>query len=126
MRVGRFTVIISSPGVPLSTMITCMPISELNKLDIYRTFASCKPQDGLLADRVVFILSWILVNIEDEALQPSPQLVSFREKIHSLLLSYLQQERGENVQADLATIYNSIKILPIIGQVFATMRDSVS
>ena len=125
MLVESDLVTVHLTGVPLSTMITCMPISELNKLDIYRTFASCKPQDGLLADRVVFILSWILVSTEDDGLQPSPQLVSFREKTHSLLMSYLHQHRGPDVQLDLATIYNAIKILPRIGQVFATMRDTV-
>ena len=107
-------------------MITCMPISELNKLDIYRTFASCKPQDGLLSDRVVFILAWILVNIEDEDLQPSDHLVEFRNKVHCLLRSYLQQHRGTDVQSDLAVIYNCFKALPRIAEVFATMRESAS
>ena len=114
-------------GVPLSTMITCMPISELKKLDIYRTFASCKPIDGLLADRVVFILSWILVNIEDDLLEPSEHLVRFRHKVQSMLRSYLHQHRGAaSVQSDLATIYNCINILPSIAEVFATMRETLS
>ena len=116
----------SDIGVPLSTMITCMPISELNKLDIYRTFASCKPPDGLLADRIVFILTWILVNIELEEAESSEELVVFRSHIHSQLRSYLLQHRGNNVQAHLANIYNCIKVLPRLAEVFASMRLSSS
>ena len=107
-------------------MITCMPISELKKLDIYRTFASCKPPDGLLADRIVFILTWILVNIELEEAESSEELVVFRGKIHSQLRSYLTQHRGHSVQSNLANIYNCIKVLPRLAVVFASLRLSGS
>ena len=109
-------------GVPLSTMITCMPISELKKLDIYRTFASCKPQDGLLADRIVFILTWILVSIELEEGESSEELVVFRGHIQSQLRSYLAQHRANTIQTNLANIYNCIKVLPRLAEVFASMR----
>jgi len=49
----------SISGLPLSTMVTHMPLSEEDKLELYKNLMSCVMQ--VLGDRTVFILMWLII-----------------------------------------------------------------
>ena len=115
-------------GVPLSTVITSSPLTELSKLDLYRTLASAKPQDGLLADSVVFCLTLLII-----LLAPAPGCSAYARdtaaralnKYESLLLQYLQTERKLGVDTDMKTVYSCINILPKMARIFSSLQSAM-
>ena len=116
-------------GVPLSTMITSSPLSELKKLELYRTFSYCKPLDGLLSDSVVFYLTLLIILLTPEkkfSNQCNVSVSKAQNRYESLLMNYLQQQRGPDIQSDMNIIYNCIQNLPKIAYIFGSMQKTDS
>lgn len=113
-------------GIPISTMITRSPLSELNKLELYRMLTTCKSPDGLLADTVVFTFSLLLI-----LLSPTPasswtvsyQVKSAHNKYETMLVKYLRQQRGQDIDADMKTIYACMETLQKLSNIFETLRN---
>ena len=105
-------------------MITRSPLSELNKLELYRTLTSCKSPDGLLADTVVFTFSLLLILLSPaSSLTVSPQVRAAHAKYETMLVHYLKQQRGEDVDADMKTIYACMETLPKLSNIFENLRN---
>jgi len=110
-------------GVPLSTMITSSPLSELNKLELYRYFSMCSPPDGLLADQGTFCLTLLLILLTPFHSSTSP-IYKAQVKYETLLMSYLKFKRGKDIQGDLNTIFACIKKLPVLAELFVKMKSN--
>ena len=106
-------------------MITCSPLSELNKLDLYRTLSCCKSQDGLLADTVVFTFSLLLILLTPPPASSwimFPGVKAAHHKYETLLMKYLKQQRGPNIESDLKTIHNCVETLPKLANIFQHLQ----
>ena len=116
-------------GVPLSTMITSSPLSELKKLELYNTFSCCKSQDGLLSDSVVFYLTLLIILLTPDdkfSNQLDVSVTKVQNRYETLLMNYLQQQRGPNIDSDMKIIYNCIQNLPKIAYIFGSMQKTDS
>ena len=108
-------------------MITSSPLSELDKLELYKTFSQCKSADGLLADPIVFCLVLILilltpVNNNNNGVSGSGS--DAHVKYESLLRKYLQQQRGCDVTPDMVRIQSCVSMLPTLAELVASMRKA--
>ena len=124
----KLRILISSfhAGIPISTMITRSPLSELNKLELYRTLTSCKSPDGLLADTVVFTFSLLLILLSPPPASSwtvSTQVRSAHSKYETMMVKYLRQQRGQDIDADMKTIYACMETLQKISNIFETLRN---
>ena len=104
-------------------MITSSPLSELNKLELYRYFSMCSPPDGLLADQGTFCLTLLLILQTPFHSSTSP-IYKAQVKYETLLMSYLKFKRGKDIQGDLNTIFACIKKLPVLAELFVKMKSN--
>ena len=103
-------------------MITSSPLSELDKLELYKTFTQCKSADGLLADPIIFCLVVILILLTP--VHSHSAISRAHDKYKSLLRLYLQQQRGCDVTPDMSRIQSCVKMLPTLAELFASMRKA--
>ena len=100
-----------------------MPLSEVEKLELYKNLMSCTV--SLLADRTVFILmSLIIIFSQDEGEQIGG-IVKVKNNFVTMLMRYLLQKRGTDIDSDMNMVYNCINALPTIGRSFAKIKESM-
>lgn len=110
-------------GLPLSTMVTHMPLSEVEKLELYKNLMCCVMT--VVTDRTVFILMWLIIVFSQDEGEHNGGVLRIKNSFVTMLMRYLLQKRGTNIDTDMNMVYNCIAALPRIAKSFTKIKESM-
>eukprot|EP00092_Neocalanus_flemingeri_P008765 GFUD01009438.1.p1 GENE.GFUD01009438.1~~GFUD01009438.1.p1 ORF type:complete len:150 (-),score=17.59 GFUD01009438.1:32-481(-) len=110
-------------GLPLSTMVTYMPLSNEEKLELYKNLMSCVMT--VVTDKTVFILMWLIIVFSQDEGDLNGTPLRIKNSFVTMLMRYLLQKRGTNIDTDMNMVYNCIGVLPRIAKTFTRIKDSM-
>ena len=100
-----------------------MPLSEEDKLELYKNLMSCVMQ--VLGDRTVFILMWLIIIFSQDEGDMNAVPLRIKNSFVTMLMRYLLQKRGTNIDTDMNMVYNCIGYLPRIAKSFTKIKDAM-
>jgi len=103
-------------------MVTHMPLSEVEKLELYKNLMSCVT--SIIKDRTVFILMWLIIIFSQDEGDLNTSPLRIKNSFVTMLMRYLLQKRGTNIDTDMNMVYNCIGALPRIAKSFTRMKDT--
>ena len=102
-------------------MVTHMPLSEMEKLELYKNLMSCMVM--VLKDRTVFILVSVIIILSDEE---NACVLRLKNGFVTLLRKYLLSKSENNIEETMNMIFACINTLPVIRESFAKiLSDSM-
>ena len=104
-------------------MVTHMPLSEVDKLELYKNLMSCVMT--VVTDRTVFILMWLIIIFSQDEGEQNGAPLRIKNSFVTMLMRYLLQKRGTNIDTDMNRVYNCIAALPGIDKSFTRVKDSM-
>jgi len=114
----------SISGLPLSSMVCNMTLSEVDKLELYKNLMSCTV--SLLGDRTVFILMTLVIIFSQDKGEQVGGIRKVKNNYLTMLMRYLLQKRGTDIDIDMNMVYSCIAALPTIGRSFAKIKESMA
>jgi len=112
----------SIKGLPLSTIVTHMPISEVEKLELYKNLMSCMMT--VVKDRTVFVLMWLIIIFSQEEDTASPTVLKINKSFSTMLRRHLIQQQSKDVDSEMNIIYTCIGYLPTLKTSFEKIRNA--
>ena len=104
-------------------MVTHMPRSEVEKLELYKNLMCCVMT--VVTDRTVFILMWLILIFSQDEGEHNGGVLRIKNSFVTMLMRYLLQKRGTNIDTDMNMVYNCIAALPRIAKSFTKIKESM-